>query len=204
MQYRMLTVGQFPTNCYLITSPRSRTLYVIDPGGDPDRIIAAAGKLDFDQARILLTHAHFDHIWAAPEVGHALKVAEVELDPGDWPIYNSPDNAVPPQYPFRPDRLPATAIRESADFIRLPLPGHSPGGSGFLFRDDDGAVLFSGDTLFAGCIGRTDLWGGSHPVLLDSIRTRILTLDDEVVVCPGHEETSTVGVERRTNPYIMQ
>ena len=71
-------------------------------------------------------------------------------------------------------------------------------------RDDDGAVLFSGDTLFAGCIGRTDFWGGSHTVLLDSIRTRILTLDDEVVVCPGHEETSTVGVERRTNPYIMQ
>ncbi len=199
---KTIPVGMLGTNCYVVWSKDSRTVCVIDPGAEPEAIAAAAESFPFRQVRILLTHAHFDHIGAVGALARKFQVPAAELDPEDHPIYRSRENAMPPFAPPVEDLPQVTGFAPSEDFQVLSLPGHTPGGSGFLFAlPDGGKALFSGDTLFAGSVGRTDLWGGDEEALLDSIRNRLLTLPDGTEVYPGHGESTTIGVERRTNPW---
>ena len=201
MKIATVPTGLLETNCYLVRPDDSRTLYVIDPGADARDIADRAAEFDYDRVAVLLTHAHVDHISGLGELCRLLRPAYVYLRGPDQAFYASPENSLPPYLPAAKDLPAVTVSTEDSDFKVIPLPGHTPGGSGFLFRGDPPA-LFVGDTIFAGSVGRTDLPGGDTATLLDSIRTQLLTLPDEVELYPGHGPATTVGRERKNNPYI--
>ena len=204
MDLEILPVGPFAVNCALVFLPEKGELFIVDPGAEAEKIVAAARKRPFRSARILLTHAHVDHISAAGAVARTLGVPAAELNPGDFPIYRSPDNAIAPYY-AAPDDLPEAAPIAPVNCCTvLDLPGHSPGGSGFLFDDGAEKFLLAGDTVFCGSIGRTDLPGGDYATLMRSIRERILTLPPELTVYPGHGGSTTVAFEKRNNPYLAE
>ncbi len=202
LQIRTIPVGMLGTNCYLAWLPEETFLYVIDPGADADTILAAARKYPFTRAAILLTHAHVDHITALGAVRRGLGDVPVYLNPADETLYRSPDNALEPYMAAASD-LPETVtdLPEAPGLRILPAPGHSRGGSLFYFPAD--GVLFSGDTLFAGSIGRTDFPGGDWDTLQKTIREQILPLPDDTRVYPGHGASTTVRRERETNPYLV-
>ena len=203
MMMMSLAVGPIDENCYLVYLEENRRLYVIDPGAAAGRIVDAAAKFPaFDEARILLTHAHVDHIGAVGEVARKLKASHVMLDPEDEAIYRSPYNEIPPILPAARDLPETTDFITGGDFKVLRVPGHTPGGCAFLFEDGGRNVLFSGDTLFAGSVGRTDLPGGDWETLLDSIRRELLPLPPETPVFPGHGGSTTIGAEKTQNPYL--
>ena len=195
-------VGSIATNCSLVYFDDEKLLLVIDPGADGAEIIAAARSFPFEKARILLTHAHVDHISACGEVAKALNVEKVEVSPADAAMYSSPENCFFPYFP------PAKDLPQTTGFAPLPcgkvlaLPGHTMGGSGFLFNDGKKQVLIAGDTIFCGSIGRTDLPGGDYETLINSIKAEILTLPDNVEIISGHGGSTTVGFERKHNPYL--
>lgn len=201
LQITTLPVGMLGTNCYVAFSEETRTLYIIDPGGDGDDILGAAAKFRPEKTLVLLTHAHVDHISALGEVTAALKPRTVYLADGDAPLYRSPANAIPPFLPAARN-LPATAAATDGDaeFTVLATPGHTPGGAAFYFPA--AGVVFVGDSLFAGSVGRTDLPGGSWAQLEASIRQRLFTLPPDTVVYPGHGPATTIGREQSSNPYL--
>ena len=201
MKIATVPTGLLETNCYLVRPDDSRTLYVIDPGADARDIADRAAEFDYDRVAVLLTHAHVDHISGLGELCRLLRPAYVYLRGPDQAFYACPEKSLPPYLPAAKDLPAVTGSTEDSDFKVIPLPGHTPGGSGFLFRGDPPA-LFVGDTIFAGSVGRTDLPGGDTATLLDSIRTQLLTLPDEVELYPGHGPATTVGRERKNNPYI--
>lgn len=201
MKIATIPAGLLETNCYLAQPDGGRTLYVIDPAGDAPDIAREAETFDYDRVAVLLTHAHVDHISGLGELCKRLNPEFVYLREPDLPLYRSPANALPPYLPAAKD-LPETVKQvDGAEFELIPLPGHTPGGSGFLFPGEP-PVLFAGDTIFAGSVGRTDLPGGNSAALLESIRSGILSLADETVIYPGHGPATTVGRERSTNPYL--
>lgn len=198
-EIKTIQVGMIGTNCYLVLVPKSKRLYIIDPGAETDRILDAASKLDFDQAFILLTHAHVDHISAVGEIAAKLN-AKVLLDNADHGMYSSPDNHLMPFVPAAKNLpVPVTEI-SNPDFEIIKTPGHSPGGVCFYFKNIP--ALFSGDTLFAQSIGRTDLPGGNMSDLLKSIKDKLMLLPENLKVYPGHGPTTTIGDEKRNNPYV--
>ena len=204
MKILTIPVGPLATNCHCVFLETNRRLFVIDPGDDSEAILKGVRSLpDFESAQILLTHAHVDHISAAGAVAAALPAERVILDPADLPLYRSPENAILPFLPAPADLPETTAPESSSDFTAIPLPGHSPGGTGYLFTEAGKRALFAGDSLFAGSIGRTDLWGGDYDELLKSIREQIFTLPPDTEVFPGHGESTTVGREREENPYLQ-
>ena len=202
VKVKTLVVGPIGTNCHLVFDGGLRRLFVIDPGAEPERILREAEKFAADSVRILLTHAHVDHIGAAGAVARALGLAEVMLDPADRELYHSPLNSIPPILEH-PDDLPETADFETDGAFRvLHVPGHSPGGSAFFFEDGGEKLLFCGDSLFAGSVGRTDLPGGDYGELISAIKSELLTLPPETRVFPGHGGFTTVGDEKQGNPYL--
>ena len=195
-------VGSIATNCSLVYFDDEKLLLVIDPGADAAEIIASAKSFPFESARILLTHAHVDHISACGEVAKALNVEKVEVAPADAAMYASPENCFFPYFPPAKDLPPATGFAPFPCGKVLNLPGHTMGGSGFLFDDGKRKILIAGDTIFCGSIGRTDLPGGDYETLINSIKNEILTLPDEVEIISGHGGSTTVGFERKNNPYL--
>ncbi len=195
-------VGSIATNCSLVYFDDEKLLLVIDPGADAAEIIAAAKSFPFKKARILLTHAHVDHISACGEVAKALNVEKVEVAPADAEMYASPENCFFPYFPPAKDLPPATGFAPLPCGKVLDLPGHTTGGSGFLFDNGKKQILIAGDTIFCGSIGRTDLPGGDYETLINSIKNEILTLSDDVEIISGHGGSTTVGFERKHNPYL--
>ena len=202
MKLEILPLGPFATNCFLVFMPQSGELFIIDPAAEAGKIIAAAGKYPFSSVRILLTHAHIDHISAAGKVAAHFNIPYVEVAPGDHDMYLSRENAIPPYFD------PADDLPEPKDFSPvnnctiIALPGHTKGGSGFLFDDGSEKFLISGDTLFCGSIGRTDLYGGDYAELIRSITGKLLVLPDDLTVYPGHGGETTIGFEKKHNPYL--
>ena len=198
--FRIIPVGALAVNCYLIFQEKSKLLLIVDPGDDADLIISAAKSFAYEKAAILLTHAHVDHIGAVPEINKVLNCEFVYLAAGDTELYKSPENHILPYLPPVADLPKTTAVWGVPGVKLLLTPGHSKGGSCFYFADEK--FVISGDTLFAGSVGRTDLPGGSFAELEKSIRKELLTLPDDTVVYPGHGPRTTIGEEKRSNPYL--
>ncbi len=205
MKYEIVVVGALETNCYLVYCEESRACAVIDPGADPGKIIAAVADLELRPVVVLNTHGHVDHIGANSDIvgKYGVPLAMHGADTGmlqvsdyiELSLLLGAKNSPPP------DRLLADGDEipvGRASLRVLHTPGHTPGSVGFVH----GGVLFSGDTLFCGGVGRTDLPGGSWKEIERSIRERILSLPGETVVLPGHGPRTTVEQERASNPFL--
>ena len=198
--FTTLVVGDIGVNCYLVPGPHSGNLYIIDPGGDAADIIDAAGNFKYKEAVILLTHAHVDHIGACGEVAKKLGIAKVCLNAADKEMYSSPENHLLPYLPPAKNLPPVTDYFPQEDFSVIETPGHTPGGVCLRFEDYN--TLFTGDTLFQGSIGRTDLPGGDYDTLMRSIKEKLMVLPDDLRIFPGHQYWSTIGREKSSNPFI--
>jgi hydroxyacylglutathione hydrolase len=202
-----LVVGPLQTNCYVVADEHTGDAIVIDPGGDADRILAAVERLNATVRLVVNTHGHVDHIMANREVLEATG-APLAIHPSDAAMLTNPLRSFSFFLgKFRPSP-PATVSLEDGEQLQvgsavlqvLHTPGHSPG-SISLYCAEEG-VLFSGDALFNMGIGRTDFPGGSYKVLLQSIQQKLFTLPDETVVYSGHGPKTTIGHERRHNPFL--
>ena len=196
-------VGVFETNCYFVYPKQRGTLYIIDPGGDEEKLLETITAFpDAGRYQILLTHAHVDHISGAGAVAKKLGLSCVYLHPADHPLYENPENALLPYLPPAKNLPPTQWPPEMADFSIITTPGHSPGGVCYYFESLNS--LFSGDTLFSGSIGRTDLPGGDYDSLMKSIREKLMILPEKLAVFPGHGEQTTIGIEKSFNPYLAK
>lgn len=203
-----VVVGVFQENCWVIGSGRTREAIVIDPGDEPETILALAKEMGLNVKLIVASHAHLDHIMGARGV-HDETAAPFRLHPADYELARQmPASAArflghePPPAPE-----PSTPLNDGdtveVDGLQLRVihtPGHTPGSVSFY---GDG-LLFSGDTLFRGSIGRTDLPGGDYGQIMQSIISRLLPLPDETIVLPGHMQETRIGHERQTNPFVLE
>ena len=204
-------VGPFFKNGFVVGCERTREAALIDPGDEVKELLAAASSRKLKVLHILLTHAHVDHVTGVPAATRALG-APVYLHPDDLFLY---DRAAEQGRMFgvRVDPLPPIdhfyTLRQVIRFGDYEAhvhhtPGHCPGGVCLqvVKPGEPGTDLFVGDTLFAGSIGRTDLPGGDYPTLIASIRNVLFPFGDEARVHPGHGPSTTIGKERRTNPFL--
>lgn len=202
----------FFKNGFLLGCETTREAVVIDPGDEIDQVIAAAREARLTVTLILLTHAHLDHVTGVARAKAAFN-APVYLHPADLPLYENVVHQgrmfglqVEPQPPVDRFYAPMDAIQFGAYEVRAHhTPGHCPGGVCLQVgaAGQPGLDLFVGDTLFAGSIGRTDLPGGDYDTLLGSITRVLYSFGDEARVFPGHGEPTTIGRERRTNPFLQ-
>ena len=195
-------VGLLDVNCYLVYPEQDGVLYIIDPGGNPEKILKQAESFQASSVQIMLTHAHVDHISALGVLKEKLGVGKVYLHPDDEALYRSPANALLPIMPAAED-LPETAWPppENKDFKVLETPGHTFGSVCYYFPEMN--ALFTGDTLFAGSVGRTDLPGsGEHEELIAAIRQTLFSLPGSTRVFPGHGEETTIQIEQNFNPFL--
>lgn len=212
LEVLQIPVGPFQANAYLVwdDAPQDdrRAAILVDAGAEPERLLAELESRKLDLIAILQTHAHGDHIAALPEVVEAT----------DAPVYIHAD-AEPMLHDSGANLsamagIPVTApvetrsVREGEDLNLLDrriavyhTPGHAPGSVCFHFVDDD--LVFTGDALFRGSIGRTDFPGGSFETLIGGIRDKLLTLPDDTRAYPGHMGPTTIGIERRSNPFLQ-
>jgi hydroxyacylglutathione hydrolase len=211
MILEIAAVPPFMKNGFVLGCERSREGIVIDPGDEANDLIAAVGRHGLTIRYILLTHAHLDHVTGVKQTREALG-APVGLHPDDRFLYDSVvqqglafgfrvEVQPPPDFLYTPDQR-----LEFGDYeVRVHhTPGHCPGGVCLQVgaKGEEGRLLFVGDTLFAGAIGRTDLPGGDYDTLLRSIRNVLLAFPDDCIVYPGHGETTTIGEERKSNPFL--
>jgi glyoxylase-like metal-dependent hydrolase (beta-lactamase superfamily II) len=208
MIIKTLAVTNFGTNCYLVGDEQTKTGAVIDPGGDAEAILAAIAKAGLEIELVINTHGHVDHIGANADLleatGATLVAHRLAL-----PLLRDPARNLG-AFMGR-DLVSPTADRsveegDTLDIGALSLtvlhtPGHTPGGISLYLAKEE--VVFTGDALFQGSIGRTDFPGGNHDLLIQSIREKLLALPEDTRVYPGHGPTTTIGRERRTNPWIQ-
>ena len=220
--------GPLQANCYVVSRGPGTGCVLVDPGMDAmEGVHAAVKKHNLIPVAVLITHGHFDHMWCAQDVA-AEYGCPVWIHPADRHLLSDPMAAIsgesavmlrsqlgmtdPPEFHEPAD------VRDAVDGAQIEVdgltftvdhvPGHTPG-SVFYRVDFDGSedvsqLMFSGDFLFAGSIGRTDLNGGSHPQMQESLRDRVLPLADDIVVLPGHGPQTSVGRERATNPFLAE
>jgi len=206
LMVRGVVVGVFQENCYVVGSRRTGEAICVDPGDEPDEILALARDMGVRIARIVCSHGHLDHIMAVGAIKQATG-ASLFLHADDLELARLLpatarallDRDVPP--PPEPDHL----LRDGDDLeiagvtlTTLHTPGHTRGSICVY----GGGMLFSGDTLFSGSVGRTDLPGGDQDQLMRSIGSRLLDLPDETIVLPGHMRQTTIGAERASNPWV--
>ena len=200
MQIDIFTGGLFDTNCFFMPAHG----ILIDA---PQTTAAWLKKSGHRVRTLLLTHAHIDHVWDAAAIHreHGCKVGyhadglEMLTEPGFFKRFDMNWEIEPVPADFLIEETPSLAV-EGFEFQVLLVPGHCPGS--LCFFDKKERILFGGDVLFAGSIGRTDLPGGDHALLLRGIREKLWPLGDEVRVLPGHGPETTIGIEKRTNPFV--
>ncbi len=197
--------GQFAQNCYLLGDRDTGDAVMVDPGEETGRFLALLERHRWKLTAIWLTHAHIDHIMGVAGVRAAFPVP-IHLHPADRPLYQAlPEQGrwmgfdlAPPPTPDHPLAHGDVLRLGAAKFEVRHVPGHSPGSVAFVGH----GVIIGGDVLFSGSIGRTDLPGGDMPTLMRSIQTGFLSLPDSTVVHSGHGPETTIGVERKTNPFL--
>jgi hydroxyacylglutathione hydrolase len=210
-------VGPLQANCYVLARGEGESCVVVDPGQEAVSLLdEQLRKYRLTPAGVLLTHGHFDHVFSAGEVCAAHDVPAF-LHPADGYMLSDPAAALGPQgrqlFGSSLSMKAPVDVRDLADGEELDLarmrfevthaPGHT--GGSVLFgagTDEGGRLMLAGDTLFAGSIGRTDLPGGDHAEMLHTLSTRVLPLDDDTIVLPGHGPTTTIGRERASNPFL--
>ncbi len=201
-----LPVGLLRTNCYIVGCEETKEGAVIDPGGHPQRILAEIERRGLAIRYVLNTHAHFDHIDANGPIVEATG-ATLALHPADLPLLKAAGGAALFGLPATPGPLPDLELGDGDElavgalrFRVLHTPGHTPGH--VCFYEAAQGVLFDGDVLFYRGVGRADLPGGSRQQLQDSIRRVLFALPDETVVYSGHGPATTIGEEKRFNPWL--
>ena len=200
MKVKLLRVGPIGTNCYILEDDQTNLAAVIDPGDEPELIQEALEKEGVEVRYLLLTHGHYDHTTAVPAIHRVYPQADIYIHQADA------NGAGSTLFPLAGE-VDDLKLYDEGDVIRLGdheiqvlhTPGHSPGSVTLKVED----VLFTGDTLFAGSCGRTDLRGGSYEQIMQSLK-RLGALKGDFHVCPGHEATSTLERERRSNPFLME
>lgn len=209
LDVEMLTVGQIAENCFLFRKEGSEKALIVDPGEEPERILAAVEEMGVSVEAILLTHCHFDHIGAVAPVAKAtgapVYCPEIEIPLLADIMAFVPWEGFGPYESYQADH----AVRggETLELAGLELdviytPGHSPGHVTYSVRGED--ALFSGDVLFQGSVGRVDLPGGDGPTLMRSIRGLLDSHPDRTTVHPGHMGITTLGAERASNPFLLE
>ena len=207
MDVRMFTVGPVQENCFLFRSDGSDRALLVDPGDEAEKLTGAVEALGVTVEAILLTHTHFDHVGAVAPLAKATgaPVYCPELERGvladimrfvPWPGFG-------PFQSYEADELVSGGERLELAGFEIDVvftPGHSPGHVTYAVED----ALFSGDVLFQGSIGRTDLPGGDHATLMGSIAALLDAYPDETKVFPGHMGITTLGTERATNPFLRE
>jgi glyoxylase-like metal-dependent hydrolase (beta-lactamase superfamily II) len=208
MDVRCLTVGPVAENCYIVRLEGAGRGLIVDPGDEPERILALAADLGIGVDAILLTHTHFDHIGAVAPVAAATGApvycpeleATVLADIMSW---------VPPGFgPFESyDADETVAGGERLELAGMEIdvihtPGHSPGHVTYSIPEHE--ALFSGDVLFAGSVGRVDLPGGDGPTLIATLHRLVEAFPEQTTVYPGHMQVTTLGAERATNPFLAE
>ena len=205
MKVVRIPAGVYAANCYLVYSENNKEAIVIDPGGDPDDIISKIEDLELDIKYIILTHGHGDHIGGIGEM-KKYKDVPVAIHREDEFLLRDGNNNLSSIMAMGTIEETADILLDEGDEIHfgdligkvIHTPGHTPGG----ITIEIGNGLFTGDTLFAGSIGRTDLLGGSYEKIINSIKDKLLIYPDDTIVYPGHGATSTIRAEKMSNPFL--
>jgi hydroxyacylglutathione hydrolase len=219
----VLPVGWLQCNCSILGDPETREALVLDPGDEVDRVLEVLARHSLTVRLIVSTHAHIDHVGGLQRL-HAVTGAPVLMHGDDLDLYRHLDAQAAWLGIRPPDTAQIDQVLKEGDTLRwgrfaasvLHTPGHTPGSVSLYLPPDAGKLiappvisgadegkLFAGDTLFAGSIGRTDLWGGSMPQILRSIHEKLLALPDGTLVYPGHGSSTTIGEERAANPFLQ-
>ena len=200
MKVKVMQVGPIGTNCYILEDETTNKAAVIDPGDEADKIVQVLQKDGVEVEYILLTHGHYDHTTGVPDLKKHFPDAQVYIHQADA------NGAGSTLYPLAGQVAGLKHYKEgdtltlgSLTIQVMETPGHSPGSVTLRVGD----VLFTGDTLFCGSCGRTDLRGGSYEQIMVSLK-RLGELEGDFHVCPGHDRTSTLEQERRYNPFLME
>jgi len=203
LQFEIVTVTQWAQNCTIVCPAGGGPAVLIDPGGETDRVLQSAEALNADIQAILITHGHIDHIGGLNEAIAATQ-APVWLHPADAQFYERSMFGPAVGMPEGATHLVDEDVLEVAGmrFKCLHTPGHSPGHFCFLALDADEPTLIGGDLIFMGSIGRTDLPGGSLRTLVHSVKEKIWVLHDETKILPGHGPPTSVGFEKKVNPFV--
>jgi hydroxyacylglutathione hydrolase len=221
--HEILPVGMLQCNCHIVGDPQTREAIVIDPGDEPARILDVIAQHDLKVTAILVTHTHIDHVIGLRRLREATG-APVYVHADDLDLYRMLEVQATWLGWKNPEATQIDQFVREGDGIRwggyeaqvIHTPGHTPGSICIYMPSDLPAApsgktstrgtgqLFAGDTLFAGSIGRTDLWGGSFDEIIRSLKGKLLDLPDETVVYPGHGGATTIGKERATNPFLLK
>jgi len=207
MIFDMVVVGPLSVNCFILGCEATREGVVVDAGGDADRIVATVERHGLNIGQIINTHGHFDHVGANRSLV-ARFGARLLIHAADAPLLEraavvARSYGVPGEDSPQPDAFLTDGMEIAFGTCRMRVlhtPGHTQGGC-CLYLESEKRII-TGDTLFADSIGRTDLPGGSHEQLLESIRTQLFVLPDDVTAYPGHGPATTIGHEKRHNPYF--
>jgi len=224
--HEILPVGMLQCNCHIVGDPQTHEAIVIDPGDDAARILEVIRRHHLKVTAIVVTHTHIDHVIGLHRVREATG-APVYVHADDLDLYRMLDVQASWLGMKTPEQVQIDQLVREGDVIRwgryegqiLHTPGHTPGSICLYMPSDMPAAsseeraaksakggtgqLFAGDTLFAGSIGRTDLWGGSYERIMHSLKGKLLELPDTTIVFPGHGEATTIGQERASNPFLV-
>jgi glyoxylase-like metal-dependent hydrolase (beta-lactamase superfamily II) len=212
-----IPVGMLQCNCSIIGDPVTREALVIDPGDEVNRILELLGRHRLTVKAIVSTHAHIDHVGGLSKL-HQYTGAPVLMHRDDLPLYQAMDMQAEFLGVVTPEITDVDQLLKEGDTLSwgsfqaqvIHTPGHTPGSVCLYLPKDGGKIvlptpqLFAGDTLFAGSIGRTDLWGGSTEQMMDSLRMKVMALPDETAVYPGHGPMTLIGEERQSNPFLVE
>ena len=215
MIYVKLPVGVLQCNCSIVGDPVTREAIVIDPGDEVERILDLLGRYKLTVRAIISTHAHIDHVGGLARLHHYTG-APVMMHRDDLPLYRGMEAQAAFLGMRAPELVEIDHLLKEGDALAwgsflanvIHTPGHTPGSVSLYLPKDSGSVtlsnpqLFSGDTLFQGSIGRTDLWGGSFEQIIESIKDKLLQLPDGTIVHPGHGPVTTIAQERESNPFL--
>lgn len=206
MILEIICVGQFQVNCYVLASGKDSPAIIIDPGDECNKIKRLLNKHKLTPAFIINTHGHIDHIGCDNEFSVPVYIHSQDIPLLGNPTLNLSGLLISP-YSVK-SKVKALEDRQDIelDGIKLEVihtPGHTPGGICLLMKKPDNKILFSGDTLFFQGIGRTDFPGADEAIIIKSIKEKLFKLDEDTVVYPGHGPSSTIGKEKKSNPFLV-